>query len=92
MAQVIPAARTAIIAIRMSVLFSASFPVLPRAVRPKGRDTLEQIATLIRERYPGMSGLVYCLSRKECEEVAEELRTKHGIKVSPREYGVRCMG
>jgi ATP-dependent DNA helicase RecQ len=59
--------------------FIASFdrPNLSLAVRP-GQQRLKQIIDFIKER-PGQSGIVYCLSRKETEDVALGLQNQ-GIK------------
>jgi bloom syndrome protein len=43
-------------------------------VRKKSKNTLEDMAEFIKKHYPGKSGIVYCLSRKDCEQVAEQLR------------------
>ncbi|MBK6901668.1 MAG: DNA helicase RecQ [Saprospirales bacterium] len=57
-------------------LFLASFdrPNLSLEVRP-GQDRLGQIATFIKQR-PGQPGIIYCLSRKSTEQVAEGLRAR----------------
>ncbi|GMT04947.1 hypothetical protein PENTCL1PPCAC_27121 [Pristionchus entomophagus] len=63
--------------IEASIVFRAGFnrPNLHYAVeeKPKG-DMGERIAEIIKERYVFQSGIVYCLSRKDCEVVAQNLR------------------
>uniref|UniRef100_A0A0R3RRP8 ATP-dependent DNA helicase n=1 Tax=Elaeophora elaphi TaxID=1147741 RepID=A0A0R3RRP8_9BILA len=44
-------------------------------------DFVDILAALIRARFKGVSGIIYCFSRKECEELAKSLRAK-GIKAS----------
>ncbi|MDX2249569.1 MAG: DNA helicase RecQ [Bacteroidia bacterium] len=55
-------------------LFVASFdrPNLSLTVKP-GQNRLKTIVDFIRER-PGQSGIVYCLSKKSTEELAEKLQ------------------
>lgn len=59
-------------------LFVASFdrPNLSLSVKP-GQNRLKIIVDFIRER-PGQSGIVYCLSKKSTEEIAEKLQV-YGI-------------
>lgn len=65
-------------------VFSQSFnrPNLTYEVRAKGRasDAIISIADTIRTSYNGQSGIVYCLSRKNCEAIAKQLREEHKIK------------
>ncbi len=57
-------------------IFVASFdrPNLSLEVRP-GQKRLEQILEFIQQR-PNQSGIIYCLSRKNTEEVAAKLQQK----------------
>ncbi|KAK8472147.1 hypothetical protein PHAVU_002G126800 [Phaseolus vulgaris] len=42
-----------------------------------GKVVIDEIAQFIQESYPNnKSGIVYCFSRKECEQVAKELRER----------------
>jgi hypothetical protein len=49
-------------------------------VRPKPKNVLEEIAAFIKSRYPNKCGIIYALSRNSCEEIAKDLREKHGLK------------
>lgn len=48
---------------------------------------LEKIANIIRTKYPNKSGIVYCISRNECESVSEFLR-KQNIKAMAYHAGM----
>lgn len=48
-------------------------------VKEKTKETLQEIVTLINTKFNGKSGIIYCLSRYECEQVAEYL-TNNGIR------------
>ncbi|MDD7304364.1 MAG: DNA helicase RecQ [Bacteroidaceae bacterium] len=56
-------------------IFKSSFnrPNLYYEVRPKTKDVEKDIVKFIRQ-HPGKSGIVYCLSRKKVEELAEFLQ------------------
>ncbi|GAB1608931.1 syndrome homolog isoform X1, partial [Argonauta hians] len=45
----------------------------------KPKSTTDEIAVLIKSKFRNQSGIVYCLSRKECDEAAKNL-SKKGIK------------
>nr|QNH68120.1 Bloom Syndrome protein 2 [Brachionus koreanus] len=48
---------------------------------------LEKISDLIKSKYANKSGIVYCISRNECEQVSEYLRKKQ-IKALPYHAGM----
>lgn len=52
-----------------------------QVVPKKGKKVTAEVASLINTRYKNQSGIVYCLSRKECDTVAADL-TSSGIKVN----------
>lgn len=73
-------------------VFSQSFnrPNLYYEVRTKKGNpaaTME-IATLIKARYRGVSGIIYTVSRKQAEDVAQKLSNEHGIKADHYHAGV----
>lgn len=49
-------------------------------VRPKTKDVLNDIMRIITVDHQGESGIIYCLSKKQCEEVASHLSRKHKIQ------------
>ena len=63
-------------------VFSQSFnrPNLTYEVRLKNKNVLEDIARTINNSYRHQSGIIYCLSRKQCENIAAKLAKNHGIK------------
>ncbi|KAH7163091.1 hypothetical protein B0J13DRAFT_537798 [Dactylonectria estremocensis] len=71
--------------------FSQSFnrPNLYYEVLPKGSNSsaTESIADLIRSKYSALSGIVYTISRKQAEDVAEKL-TNHGITARHYHAGI----
>ncbi|KAI5066012.1 hypothetical protein GOP47_0018636 [Adiantum capillus-veneris] len=58
------------------VVFRQTFnrPNLRYAVIAKTRNCLDDINKFIKENYHNESGIIYCLSRMDCEKVAEKLR------------------
>ncbi|KAJ3495437.1 hypothetical protein NLG97_g3399 [Lecanicillium saksenae] len=72
-------------------IFSQSFnrPNLYYEVRPKGSavSSIATIADLIHSQYDGLTGIVYAISRKGTESVAEKLR-KQGISAQHYHAGM----
>ena len=68
--------------------FKSSFnrPNLYYEVRPKNKDIDRQIIKFIRQ-HPGKSGIIYCLSRKKVEELADVLKANE-IKAAPYHAGL----
>lgn len=57
--------------------FLSSFnrPNLKYIVLPKtGSKTLQDIITLIKTKFAKASGIIYCLSRKDCDTTADKLQ------------------
>lgn len=71
-----------------ATVFKASFnrPNLFYEVRPKTADVNKDIIRFVRQ-YEGKSGIIYCLSRKKVEEVAQVLQV-NGIKAVPYHAGL----
>ena len=69
-------------------VFKSSFdrPNLYYEVRPKTKNVIKDIIKYIKG-HMGKSGIVYCLSRKKVEEVAETLQV-NGIKALPYHAGL----
>jgi len=68
--------------------FKSSFnrPNLYYEVRPKTIDVDKDIIRFIKQ-HPGKSGIIYCLSRKKVEELAEILKA-NDIKAAPYHAGL----
>ena len=68
--------------------FKASFnrPNLFYEVRPKTKEIDKDIIRFVRQ-YANKSGIIYCLSRKKVEEIAQILQV-NGIKVVPYHAGL----
>lgn len=74
--------------ITKATVFKSSFdrPNLYYEVRPKTKDVIKDVIKYIKTQ-PGKSGIVYCLSRKKVEEIAETLAV-NGIKALPYHAGL----
>lgn len=68
--------------IKGCVMLNASFnrPNLYYEVRTKKTTVLKEIAEFIQTEHDGECGIIYCLSQKMCEQVADTLRRDHKIK------------
>lgn len=53
----------------------------------KGSNAIKEIASLIQKNYRNDTGVIYCFSRKECEDVARELRAC-GVNSVPYHAGL----
>ena len=71
-------------------VFLSSFnrPNLYYEVRPKTKNAVKDVIKYIKG-HPGKSGIVYCLSRKKVEELAETLNI-NGIKALPYHAGLEA--
>lgn len=73
-------------------VFTQSFnrPNLMWEVRSKrkGAQTISDIADIIKENHRRQSGIVYCLARKTCENVANQLSKDHGIRCTHYHAGM----
>eukprot|EP01127_Copromyxa_protea_P008025 TRINITY_DN1828_c0_g1_i1.p1 TRINITY_DN1828_c0_g1~~TRINITY_DN1828_c0_g1_i1.p1 ORF type:complete len:1055 (-),score=202.32 TRINITY_DN1828_c0_g1_i1:52-3216(-) len=69
--------------------FSQSFnrPNLRYELRKKSKGSEEDMINFIKRNHPNKSGIVYCLSRKDCEDVAQKL-CNAGIKASAYHAGM----
>lgn len=69
-------------------VFKASFnrPNLFYEVRPKTKDIEKDIIKFIKQ-HQGKSGIIYCLSRKKVEEIAQVLQV-NGVKAVPYHAGL----
>jgi ATP-dependent DNA helicase RecQ len=74
--------------IQDAVIYTSSFDRtnLYYEVRPKSKDVIKDIIKYIKNN-PGKSGIVYCLSRKKVEEIAETL-VVNGIRALPYHAGL----
>ena len=63
------------------LIFLSSFnrPNLHYEVRAKTKNTVVEIANLISKQFPQDSGLIYCITKKDCSKISEKLK-KAGIK------------
>jgi superfamily II DNA helicase RecQ len=67
------------------ILFTQSFNRhnLRYEVRAKNNKSVEDMAAFITNNYAGATGIIYCLSRSECERTAEQLAVRPAFPPSP---------
>lgn len=68
----------------VELIQSFNRPNLHYEVRKKGKNVTSDIATYIRAHHHNQTGVIYCMSRNKCEEVAMQLRENYSI--SARHY------
>ena len=70
--------------IRTATYFQSSFnrPNLQYEIRNKKeiKDIDKDVVSLLRTRFYKKSGIIYCISRKDCEKLAETLKRNYLIK------------
>lgn len=49
---------------------------------PNIDSTIRQIAAIVNSGHPNHSGIIYCLSKGDCEAVAQKLREVHGLNAA----------
>src|SRR5699024_5460708 len=54
-------------------------PNLKLEVRPKNKQTYDDIVLMLAQQYEGQTGIIYCLSRNDCDSLADKL-TGDGFK------------
>jgi bloom syndrome protein len=57
-----------------------NYEVRSKKGKGKAKEILQDIADLVKKKYKNQSGIIYTLSRKGCEQMAEKLKNEHGIK------------
>ncbi|OAA62703.1 DNA/RNA helicase [Niveomyces insectorum RCEF 264] len=72
-------------------VFSQSFnrPNLYYEIREKGKGCIESIGEMITHQYAGRTGIVYTLSQKSTQSIAEKLRVKYGISAHHYHAGMK---
>uniref|UniRef100_A0A8D8LAU0 RecQ-like DNA helicase BLM n=1 Tax=Culex pipiens TaxID=7175 RepID=A0A8D8LAU0_CULPI len=69
-------------------LCSFNRPNLKYIIRPKqGVATKAEIMELIKKKFPRATGIVYCLSKKDCDQLSAEMRSA-GIKAKSYHAGL----
>lgn len=58
-----------------------------KVIQKEKANVVDQISSLIKNQFFKQSGIVYCLSRDDCERVAEELK-RNGVQAMPYHAGM----
>jgi RecQ family ATP-dependent DNA helicase len=71
-------------------IFSQSFnrTNLWYEIKEKKKNSIDDIVSYINTKQKGKSGIIYCLSKKECEDIAKVLKEK-GINASYYHAGIK---
>ncbi|CAG9322563.1 unnamed protein product [Blepharisma stoltei] len=71
-----------VLGMKNPLIFLTSFnrPNLSYEVRTKNKKAVDDIANLIRQKYNNQTGIIYCISKKDCENVSKVLKRTHKIK------------
>ncbi|CAN6467834.1 unnamed protein product [Victoria cruziana] len=56
-------------------------PNLTYEVTAKGKDSLKQLGQLVKTRFLGLCGIIYCLSKNECVDVCNYLKSKFHVRI-----------
>lgn len=66
----------------VSLQSSFNRPNLVYEIRAKKdfKDMNEDLVSLLRTRFKNKSGIIYCISRKDCEKLAQSLKVNYRIK------------
>lgn len=71
----------------VTLIQSFNRPNLKFKVCKKSKTCVEDICTTITTSFTNQCGIIYCLSRKNCEDVADKLR-ENGITTAPYHAGL----
>ena len=56
--------------------------------KPKGKEAVAEMAEIIKDSHPKETGIIYCFSRANCEDIAAELKKKHNIRAQHYHAGL----
>ncbi|KXS21836.1 ATP-dependent DNA helicase [Gonapodya prolifera JEL478] len=70
--------------LRNQVTLVSSFnrPNLLYEIRPKPKSAEDEIAAIVDARFKGCCGIIYCTSKKACEQLTDRLKEKHRLKIA----------
>lgn len=57
--------------------------------KPKGKEGISAMADIIRDSHPRETGIIYCLSRANCEDIAKALQKTHKIRAQHYHAGLK---
>lgn len=64
----------------MTLTQSFNRPNLFYEIKSKKRNVVSDISAFIKDGRTKETGVIYCFSRRKCEEVAQELRDTYGLR------------